>query len=290
MIYLNNFIPVRVYHSSELDRYRLEAPLADQDTIQWNEDFLANKLPRSYRLEKTIWVLNPRIFPPVPLSTSMFIVYQNDIPPYNTLHLAWIAFPIMTNVMTTLGNFCFISFTTSLHNTLPMFVCNEDVSCRITLDQDMIAHYFRTTPFQDKALNRDNFVLYVFSRPYLFWKGTTECLCTPSDDPRDFAMLVDCQRMVYPQIRNKTSYTGNSAVPLSRIRDQLFPQDKARFTIPILCLVTSCALVVAVCVWIYRQKSAGHQDAPGKPVVAAPNNPGLHVPLANPPAQKLLGR
>jgi hypothetical protein len=160
----------------------------------------------------------------------------------------------MSNVMTTVGNFCFIAFTTSLTMTRPIFICNEDIMCRVTIDYNLISRYFLTTPFQEKALNRDNFVLYVFPRVFLFWKGTTEALCVPSDDPNDYAMLVDCQKNVYPRIRNKTSFTGNSARPLSLIRDQIFPQDRPRYTVPMACLIIACLVMGVVCVWIYRQK------------------------------------
>ena len=223
MIFLNNYIPVRFYYSAELNAYRLEAPLADRPDVVFDED-LIKKLPSSYQMLKTIYVLNPRIFPPVPLGTSMFTVYQNTNYPFETKYIEWVAFPIMANVMTETGNFTFFSFTTSpSKDALPIYVRNEEKRTIISIDKTFISSYFLTTPFYNKSLDRDNFVLYVYESPQLYWRGTTECLCVPSNDPRDFATLVDCQRTMYPKIRNKVSYTGNSGMPLAWMRDKLYP-------------------------------------------------------------------
>jgi len=225
MIYLNNFIPIRIYFCKKLNVYRLMAPYADRSNLEYDENFINNKLlPASYELTNTIYVLNPRLFPPVPLGAVMFSVYQSDEPPYNTKYVEWIAFPVMTNVFHEIGNFSFYAFINCpSKDALPIYIRNEKDHTMISLDQKAISDYFLTTPYYRKALDRDNFVVYVFSHPSLYWRSTTECLCVPSDNPKDYATLVECQRKTYHTIRNRDSYTGNSAIPLAEMRDQMYP-------------------------------------------------------------------
>lgn len=244
-------MPLLLYHSSELDKYRLEAPRADMDTIEWDQEFLTKRLPPSYRLERVIWVLNPRIFPPIPIGTAMFTVYQNSDYPYNTIYINWVAFPIMTNVI--YGNFSFIAYKTSIPKTIPIYILNEDIKCRIIIDQETIRNYFLTTPFQDRSLNYDNFVLYVSESPTLFWKATTECLCIPSDDPNDYDTLVECQKDTYKRIKNKTSFTANSAIPLSIMRDQLYPPPPLPYR-DIVMMIMSVLIFIMIIWAIYRRR------------------------------------
>lgn len=224
MIFLNNFIPVRVYYSKSLDVYRLLAPYADRSHLEYDEDFVKNKLLPHYEQTTTIYVLNPRLFPPVPLGSVMFSVYQNDKHPYNTKYVEWIAFPVMTNVFSEIGDFSFYAFINCpSREAIPMYIRNEKNHTMLSLDQKAISDYFLTTPYYRKALDRDNYVIYVFNHPSFYWRSTTECLCVPSDNPKNYATLVECQRATYHKIRNRDSYTGNSAIPLAEMRDQLFP-------------------------------------------------------------------
>ena len=225
MIYLNNFIPVRVYYCKPLDVYRLMAPYADRPHLEYDEEFIKNKLlPTPYELINTIYVLNPRLFPPVPLGAVMFSVYQDDNPPYNTKYVEWIAFPVMTNVFSQIGNFSFYAYINCpSKEAVPIYIRNEKDHTMISLDQKAIADYFLNTPYYRKALDRDNYVIYVFSHPSLYWRSTTERLCVPSDNPKDYSTLVECQRSTYYTIRNRDSYTGNSAIPLALVRDKLYP-------------------------------------------------------------------
>jgi len=229
MIYLNNFLPVRLYYSAEFNAYRLEAPLADRHNLEYNEDFLNNKLPKSYKLQTTLFLLNPRIFPPVPLGASMFSVYQNNLHPYETSYIEWIAFPIMSNAYTQIGNFSFFAFTTCpSKDAFPIYILNEDIRTIITTDQKQINHYFLNTMYVNRVLDRDNFVLYVHDSPRLYWRGTTECLCVPSSNKSDFSTLVDCQRAMYHKVQNHASFTGNSGIPLATIRDKLYATPKQK--------------------------------------------------------------
>lgn len=230
MIYLNNFIPIRIYFSKSLNVYRLMAPYADRPHLEYNEEFIATKLIPHYELVDTIYVLNPRLFPPVPLGAVMFSVYQKHEYPYNTQYVEWIAFPVMTNVFHEVGNFSFYGFINSpFKGATPMYIRNEKDHTMISLDEKKIGDYFLTTPYYRKALDRDNFVIYIFKKVHLYWRATTECLCVPSDDSNHFATLVECQRNTYHKIRNRTSYTGNSAIPLSEMRDKLFPPPSKKY-------------------------------------------------------------
>jgi hypothetical protein len=200
------------------------APYADRPQLEYDEQFIQTKLVPTYELSSTIYVLNPRLFPPVPLGSVMFSVYQNDDPPYQTKYIEWIAFPVMTNVFSEIGNFSFYAFINCpSKEAIPLYIRNEKDHTMLSLEQKKIADYFLNTPFYEKALDRDNFVVYVFTHPSLYWRSTTECLCVPSDNPKDYATLVECQRATYHTIRNKDSYTGNSAIPLAEMRDQIFP-------------------------------------------------------------------
>lgn len=251
MIYLNNFIPVRVYFSKSLDVYRLMAPYADRPQLEYDEEFIQNKLLPTYELTNTIYVLNPRLFPPVPLGSVMFSVYQNDDPPYNTKYVEWIAFPVMTNVFAEIGNFSFYAFINCpSKEAIPMYIRNEKDHTMLSLDQKAISDYFLNTPYYKKALDRDNYVVYVFTHASLYWRATTECLCVPSDNPRDFTTLVECQRATYHTIRNRNSYTGNSAIPLAKMRDQLFP---VRYPNPyIYAYVVSILIMALFFFFVYR--------------------------------------
>lgn len=242
MIYLNNFIPVRVYFSKSLDMYRLMAPYADRPQLEYNEEFINTKLLPNYELLDTIYVLNPRLFPPVPLGAVMFSVYQNDESPYQTKYVEWIAFPVMTNVFHEIGNFSFYAFINCpSKEAIPIYIRNEKDHTMLSLDQKQISDYFLTTPYYRKALDRDNFVVYVFHQASLYWRATSECLCVPSDNRKDFATLVECQRSTYHKIKNKKSYTGNSAIPLSEMRDQLFPVPRKLLHYPyLLCFFIVC--------------------------------------------------
>lgn len=247
MIYLNNFIPIRVYFSKSLNVYRLLAPYADRPQLEFDEGFVSTKLLPNYELIDTIYVLNPRLFPPVPLGAVMFSVYQNDNPPYQTKYIEWIAFPVMTNVFSEIGNFSFYAFINCpSKDAIPMYIRNEKDQSMISLDQKKIADYFLSTPYYRKALDRDNFVIYVFNHISLYWRATTECLCVPSDDPKHFPTLVQCQRATYHKIRNKDSYTGNSAIPLAEMRDQLYPVPQRQFYLYpyILCFIIVCLFII----------------------------------------------
>lgn len=247
MIYLNNFIPVRVYYNKQLDLYRLLAPYADRPQLEYDEDFVQQKLLPSYELQHTIHVLNPRLFPPVPLGAVMFSVYQNDKPPYQTKYVEWIAFPVMTNVFHEIGNFSFYAFINCpSRDAVPMYVRNEKDHTMVSLDQEKIGAYFRNTPYYRKALDRDNYVIYVFSHASLYWRSTTECLCVPSDNPKDHATLVECQRATYHKIRNHDSFTGNSAIPLAVMRDKVFPQ---RHPNPYLYAIIVAIVVLVALAW-----------------------------------------
>jgi hypothetical protein len=127
----------------------------------------------------------------------------------------------------------------------------------ISLDQGMIADYFRKTPYYKKSLDRDNYVVYVFRRPHLYWRATTECLCVPSDNPKDYPTLVECQRSTYHKIRNRDSYTGNSAMPLAEMRDQLFPvkYPNPYWYIYLLSALILCGFVLFVRRHIFRRPS-----------------------------------
>jgi hypothetical protein len=224
MLYLNNFIPIRVYYSRELDAYRLQTCRADIDTIEFDEEFLNKKMPQSFQLQTTVYALNPRIFPPVPIGTSMFSVVQNDEPPYETLAIKWINFPIMSNADITIGGFFFFAYITPPSREChPWYIRNEIQRVKLSLDTQVINTYFQKTPFYARSIDYDNFVIYVFDKPYLYWRGTTEVLCVPSNNPRDFKTLVDCQKDTYPRLMNHKSYTGNSGIPLSQMKDRLFP-------------------------------------------------------------------
>lgn len=258
MIYLNNFIPIRVYFSTSLNVYRLLAPYADRSNLEYNEEFVRTKLTPTYELIDTIYVLNPRLFPPVPLGAVMFSVYQNDEPPYNTKYIEWIAFPVMTNVFHEVGNFSFYAFINSpFKGAKPMYIRNEKNYTMISLDEKQIADYFLTTPYYRKALDRDNYVIYIFKKPHLYWRATTECLCVPSDNPIDYQTLVECQRNTYHKIRNKNSYTGNSAIPLSEMRDKLYPTPSKNYFYQYFL----CFLIVVYFLYIFKQKRAEWKQA-----------------------------
>lgn len=263
MIYLNNFIPVRVYHCRPLNTFRLVAPFADRPNLEYDDDFLKNKLlPLSYELVNTIYVLNPRLFPPVPLGAVMFSVYQENKHPYNTRYVEWIAFPVMTNVLSHIGDFSFYAFINCpSKEATPIYIRNEKDRTMISLDQKAIADYFLNTPYYRKALDRDNFVVYVFSHASLYWRSTTECLCVPSDDPKNYDTLVECQRATYHMIRNNDSYTGNSAIPLAEMRDQLFPvnyPNPYKFTYTTFFVIVSMFLFI---LYKIRRKNLGIQGS-----------------------------
>jgi len=251
MLYLNNFIPIRVYYSETLDAYRLETCMADKDTIVFNEDFIANKLPPSFRLLETIYGVNPRVFPPVPVGTSLFSVTQNDNPPYETVSIDWIAFPIMSNVSTSQGGFSFFAFTTPpSQDAKPWYIRNEETRVKLTFDMGVIGSYFGKTPFYARSLDRDNFVLFVYDSPRLYWRGTSEAMCVPSTNPSDFKTLVACQKAIYRLNRNHRSFTGNSAIPLSEMRSKIYPSPA---TVPWLEMGVFSVAVLVACVFAYRQ-------------------------------------
>ena len=259
MIYLNNFIPIRVYYNKGLDVYRLMAPHADRPQLEYDEAFVQQKLLPSYELTHTIHVLNPRLFPPVPLGSVMFSVYQNDKPPYQTKYVEWIAFPVMTNVFHEIGNFSFYAFINCpSRDAVPMYVRNEKDHAMVSLDQKKISDYFLKTPYYRKALDRDNFVVYVFSHPSLYWRSTTECLCVPSDNPKDHPTLVECQRATYYKVRNHDSFTGNSAIPLAVMRDKVFPP---RYANPYLYAYLVSFVVLGVLAWHLRLLKRGTPTA-----------------------------
>lgn len=243
MIFVNNFIPIRIYYSEKLNLYRLETCRADKDTMEFS-----SKIPASYKLQTILYGLNPRIFPPVPLGSSMFSIYQNDKEPFETRKVEWIAFPIMTTVATEIGDFSVFAFITNPgkdSNAVPVFIRNEENDVKITFDEKLIADYFLKTPYDQKALDRDNFVIYLFKEPCLYWRGTSEALCVPSINPNHFPTLIDCQRETYGHLKNHKSYTGNSAKPLSWMKSRVFVQEKKPkqgkglliFTILFLCLI-----------------------------------------------------
>lgn len=249
MIYLNNFIPIRVYYSKTLNLYRLQTCRADVDTVEFNEEFLKSKLP-SFELQTTLYGLNPRLFPPVPLGTSMFTIYQKETAPFHSQKVEWIAFPIMTTLNIEVGDFSTFAFITNPGpEAVPVFFRNEENSLKITFDQQLIRDYFKNTPYDKKALDRDNFIVYLFQKPFLFWKGTTESICVPSNNPKDFSTLIKCQSNTYGSLRNHKSYTGNSAIPLSLIKENTFQKDKvnspgkALFGITIFALILLLVLV-----------------------------------------------
>lgn len=248
MIYLNNFIPIRVYYNKTLDMYRLVAPYADRPQLEYDEEFIKTKLMPAYELKDTIYALNPRLFPPVPVGAVMFSVYQNHVEPYQTIYVEWIAFPVMTNVFSEIGNFSFFAFINSpSRDALPMYIRNEKDHTMVSLEKEKIGNYFDITPYYKKALDRDNYVVYVFSHVSLYWRSTTECLCVPSDNPKDYATLVECQRATYHMIKNKKSYTGNSSIPLSILRDKIFPvKSTNRHIYPYLLVLVVCGIVVAL--------------------------------------------
>lgn len=254
MIFLNNFFPVRIYYSKQHDRYRMQAPRADLDTIEFNVDFL----PSSYELVSTIQVVNPRVFPPLPLGMSMFTVYQKAVEPFHTHYIEWVAFPIMTNLDSRIGNFSFFAFTTAIPGSIPIYVRNNNAdNTRLIQDEQEIASYFATTVYSERVLDRDNFMIYIHPSPLLYWKATTECLCIPSSDRKDFSTLLECQNETYPNLKNKTSYTGNSALPLSWIRDQIHPPpsslvDGYRWLSLGLLLLSILILIVAI-LWRWNQ-------------------------------------
>lgn len=277
MIYLNNYLPVRLYYSEELDAFRLEAPLADRDTLEYNEDFLKNTLPSSYRLITTLYFLNPRIFPPVPLGTSMFTVYQNYNHPYETVYIEWIAFPIMSNVNIGTGNFCFFAYTTNpCPEAFPVYIRNEDVRTMITIDDKELADYFIQTPYYNRILDRDNYVLYSINSALLYWKGTTECICVPSNDPSDFSTLVECQKTMYPKIRNHSSYTGNSGVPLAEIKSKIYRQKQSDQWWTVYVILTVVLFLVAV--FSYRQYKI-YQASKPPPIPSSKPNQSKNVKL-----------
>jgi len=253
MLYLNNFIPIRIYYSADLDAYRLETCRADTDSVVFDEEFLSKKLPPSFKLEKTIYAINPRVFPPVPVGTSMFTVIQNDDSPYETVSIDWIAFPIMTNVQTSIGGFSFFAFTTPPSpDAMPWYIRNEENRIKITIDMDIIGSYFRKTPYYARSLDRDNFVLFVHDAPRLYWRGTSEAICVPSTNPSDFKTFVGCQRAMYHLNRNHHSYTGNSAIPLAEIRDKIYPTPPVP-VVPWHIVAIIAVSVLVGCVFAYRQ-------------------------------------
>lgn len=257
MLYLNNFIPIRVYYSRELDAYRLQTCRADIDTVEFDDDFLKKKMPQSFRLQTTVYALNPRIFPPVPIGTSMFSVVQNDKPPYETLAIRWINFPIMSNADTTIGGFFFFAYITPPSQEYhPWYIRNEVQRVKMSLDTQSINTYFQKTPFHARSIDTDNFVIYVFDKPLLYWRGTTELLCVPSNNHRDFKTLVDCQRKTYPRLRNHASYTGNSGIPLSHMKDRLFPAPRRPppYIIISLFVLLFLLLVGMMCLIVYQRR------------------------------------
>jgi hypothetical protein len=248
MLFLNNFFPVRVYYSKEYDRHRLEAPRADIDTIEFKEDFL----PSSYELVSTLYVINPRVYPPLPLGMSMFTVYQREDPPFHTHYIEWVAFPIMTNNDSSIGNFSFFAFTTAIPNTIPVYIRNKNKDkAQIFLEYELISNYFATTVYSNRVLDRENFLIYVHRSPELYWKATTECLCIPSSNSKDFPTLLECENKTYPNVKNVKSYTGNSAIPLSWIRDQIYPQKTSNGSLLLsIVLVFLSALILIVVIFL----------------------------------------
>jgi hypothetical protein len=222
MLFLQNFFPLVIYHSSKLGLFRIQAPLADQDTIQFpSTDFL----DPSFVPITTLYALNPRIFPPLPLGTALFLVHQRPDGYRETLTVKWVEFPIMTNVDYTNGDFCFIAFVScpSAKESIPLFIRNEYENCQLTMNKKDFNQYFSFTPVYHRVLDRDNFLLFLYDAPRLYWRGTTTGTCVPSSNPQDFSTLDECQRVVYPKIRIHKSFTGNAAIALSRVRDKLFP-------------------------------------------------------------------
>lgn len=255
MIYLNNFIPIRIYYCKNLNVYRLLAPYADRPNLEYDEDFVEKKLKKvPYELINTIYVLNPRLFPPVPVGASMFSVFQNMHPPYQTRYIEWIAFPVMANVLEDIGNFSFYAFVNCpSKEAIPMYVRNEKDHTIISLDQKMIGDYFLKTPYYDKVLDRDNYILYVFPNVSLYWRATTECLCVPSDNPRDYHTLVECQRAVYHKTKNIRSFTGNSAIPLSKMRDHFFLSSTTKNNMYVYLLFVSIVSIFLYQYYTHRQ-------------------------------------
>ena len=185
----------------------------------------------------------------------------------------------MTNVFSQIGNFSFYAFINSpSKEAIPIYIRNEKDHTMISLDQKAISDYFLNTPYYRKALDRDNFVVFVFSHPSLYWRSTTEHLCVPSDNPKDYPTLVECQRDTYHTIRNRDSYTGNSAIPLARMRDKLFPVSYPNpYKYPYFTIVMVLCVSLFILYKLKKVRSQMTSPSPSPPLtmVVPPKPPGV---------------
>jgi hypothetical protein len=210
---LSSFIPVKLWKYNEL--FRFQFPSIELTTPQeWIFDNSFFQEFEHWKMNgEMMYALNPFYTPPIPRGCRVFRFIQYKKPPFNTL---FVFLGSLTDTEISDEN-SFIDtclcFTYSIPSSIPILTIldwNEY--------NQLFTRCYREPDIENVDLynNRDmGFVIYFLkSNESQFWKGTSEFLCIPSRDKNDFYTLEECQKEIYPKIKNKIVWVENGSEPL----------------------------------------------------------------------------
>lgn len=234
------YFPVQIWISTS-GRFRLEPPLLGTvDTYDFAPFFWHNvppdekrRLEKEWRLWRTFWAFNPKAVLMMNRGFNSVTIRQRQTFPYDSMSFTTTTDPFgifQTEMQYSL--FSFIVYTVKLpitwllyiqtrNDSLYLRLCHPTQGCEYENDSPFLPSFeAKKISCYDLHGDKMGFFCYVFENRPLgrYFKCTSENMCVPSQDSRDFPCFFDCMKAsLTPRVLSDNIYTMSSNQALQTV-------------------------------------------------------------------------
>ncbi|NDE13781.1 hypothetical protein EBZ80_02515, partial [bacterium] len=201
---MRNFVPIHVFR--------------DPSRAHLTRFDLSEHPPPGYEKVRTIYGLNPLVFPPAVRGATLLRFTTLSTPPYHTIHIHN-AFSELSDYLSFVRSNDVDAVMTSPDKTrtflYAFFFVRAFEFCRPVrylnqIGRDDMPFVHVDLVVKNMPYEHGNQYFFYAERPELYWAGTEEGCCVPSRDPGQYQTLQACQIHTYNTRLQREVFTSDS--------------------------------------------------------------------------------
>jgi hypothetical protein len=269
------YFPVQVWISTS-GRFRLEPPLlGTRDTYEFAPFFWHNvapnekpRLEKEWRLWRTFWAFNPKSVLMMNRGLNSITIQQRTSFPYDSMSFTTTTDPFQIfDSENQHSLFSFIVYIVKIPTSWLLFLkkqndlleirfCHPTEGCQYESDFPFLPSFeAKKISCYDLHGDKEGFFCYIFdTRPCgRYFECTSENLCIPSNNSRDFPCFFDCMKAsLVPRVLSDNTYTLSSNRALQTVMytfpkvSSSSPLERLDFIAVILGFFMTCIFLISV--------------------------------------------
>ena len=221
--YINkdNFIPIQIWYYDKYFRFHFPSIEKSTETEWIFEPFQKELVDKWIKYPYDFYAINKNILFPIPRGCQYLQIVNNKLSPYNTTDLLITAY-VPSHIQSPYHDigkttpYSIVVFVYPVPNTIPFLIWEN-----IDMNNNIIMNYQLKPNITDQSLLKQisnsfvHYTLYFFeNKPGMYWKGTSEYLCIPTNDDSEYPTYFDCQQQIYNKIKNKNIWIHTGSEPI----------------------------------------------------------------------------